>query len=140
MLFWLLAATDGHAKNFSVFIESEGRFRLTPFYDILSMYPVFGGRGLHPRDAKLAMGLTATKGKKYTIEQIFPRHFYQTAKAVGFEQAQLAQILNEFAENTDRVIELVRQQLPAHFPAQVADSILNGFQARAMRVARSRDV
>ncbi|EJD6500017.1 type II toxin-antitoxin system HipA family toxin [Providencia rettgeri] len=140
VLFWLLAATDGHAKNFSVFIESEGRFRLTPFYDILSMYPVFGGRGLHPRDAKLAMGLTATKGKKYTIEQIFPRHFYQTAKAVGFEQAQMAQILNEFAENTDRVIELVRQQLPAHFPAQVADSILNGFQARAMRVARSRDV
>ncbi|MCP3287235.1 hypothetical protein NAT01_01585 [Aeromonas hydrophila] len=28
-----------------VFIESEGRFRLTPFYDILSMYPAFDGRG-----------------------------------------------------------------------------------------------
>ena len=26
VLFWLLAATDGHAKNFSVFIEPEGRF------------------------------------------------------------------------------------------------------------------
>ncbi|WP_246876648.1 type II toxin-antitoxin system HipA family toxin [Aeromonas sp. Prich7-2] len=57
VLFWLLAATDGHAKNFSVFIEPEGRFRLTPFYDILSVYPVFGGRGLNRRDAKLAMGL-----------------------------------------------------------------------------------
>ena len=31
VLFWLLAATNGHAKNFSVFIEPEGRFRLTPF-------------------------------------------------------------------------------------------------------------
>lgn len=26
VLFWLLAATDGHAKNVSVFIEPEGRF------------------------------------------------------------------------------------------------------------------
>ncbi|MFS1161104.1 HipA domain-containing protein [Aeromonas salmonicida] len=127
--------TDGHAKNFSVFIEPEGRFRLTPFYDILSMYPAFGGKGLHPRDAKLAMGLTATKGKKYAIEQIFPRHFYQTAKAVGFEQAQMAQILSEFIESTDRVIERVHQQLPAHFPAQVADTILNGLKARATRLA-----
>ncbi len=61
VLFWLLAATDGHAKNFSLFIESEGRYRLTPFYDILSMYP--------------AMGLAGSKGKKYVIEHIFPRHF-----------------------------------------------------------------
>lgn len=134
VLFWLLAATDGHAKNFSVFIEPEGRFRLTPFYDILSMYPAFGGKGLHPRDAKLAMGLTATKGKKYAIEQIFPRHFYQTAKAVGFEQTQMAQIMSEFIERTDRVIERVRQQLPVNFPAQVADTILNGLKVRTMRL------
>ncbi len=32
VLFWLLAATDGHAKNFSLFIEAEGHYRLTPFY------------------------------------------------------------------------------------------------------------
>ena len=30
VLFWLLAATDGHAKNFSVFIEDGGSFRLAP--------------------------------------------------------------------------------------------------------------
>ena len=134
VLFWLLAATDGHAKNFSVFIEPEGRFRLTPFYDILSVYPVFGGRGLHPRDAKLAMGLTATKGKKYAIEQIFPRHFYQTAKAVGFEKVQMEMILNEMASSLDEVISAVRQQLPDTFPAQIADSILDGLSTRALRL------
>ena len=37
---WLLAATDGHAKNFSVFIQPGGSYRLTPFYDILSAYPL----------------------------------------------------------------------------------------------------
>uniref|UniRef100_UPI0034A44C92 HipA domain-containing protein n=1 Tax=Aeromonas sp. R2-1 TaxID=3138459 RepID=UPI0034A44C92 len=136
VLFWLLAATDGHAKNFSVFIEPEGRFRLTPFYDILSMYPAFGGRGLHPRDAKLAMGLTATKGKKYAIEQIFPRHFYQTAKAVGFEKVQMEMILNEMASSLDEVISAVRQQLPDTFPTQIADSILDGLSTRAQRLTR----
>ena len=133
VLFWLLAATDGHAKNFSVFIEPEGSFRLTPFYDILSMYPAFDGRGLHPRDAKLAMGLTATKGKQYAIEQIFPRHFYQTAKAVGFEQAQMERIIGEFTGNLDAVISSVRAQLPATFPTKIAESILNGLLTRAQR-------
>ncbi|TNH94064.1 MULTISPECIES: type II toxin-antitoxin system HipA family toxin [Aeromonas] len=137
VLFWLLAATDGHAKNFSVFIESEGRFRLTPFYDILSMYPVFDGKGLHPRDARLAMGLTATKGKKYAIEQIFPRHFYQTAKAVGFEQAQMERIIGEFTGHLDAVISRVRAQLPATFPTQISDSILNGLSIRIQRFAHS---
>ncbi|MFP4180161.1 MAG: HipA domain-containing protein [Spirochaetaceae bacterium] len=42
ILFWMLAAIDGHAKNFSIFIEPEGRFALTPAYDVLSAYPVMG--------------------------------------------------------------------------------------------------
>lgn len=33
---WLIGATDGHAKNFSVFIQAGGSYRLTPFYDIIS--------------------------------------------------------------------------------------------------------
>ena len=134
VLFWLLAATDGHAKNFSLFIEPGGRYRLTPFYDILSMYPVFGGRGPHPRDAKLAMGLTGSKGKKYKIEQIFPRHFFQTAKAVGFDQSAMAAILTDFASATEQVIARVREQLPVDFPAPIRDAILNGLYQRAQRL------
>ena len=56
VLFWLLAATDGHAKNFSLFIEAGGSYRLTPFYDILSMYPVFGGRVSIPEMPNLPWG------------------------------------------------------------------------------------
>ncbi|MBK0033059.1 type II toxin-antitoxin system HipA family toxin [Erwinia sp. S43] len=134
VLFWLLAATDGHAKNFSVFIESEGRYRLTPYYDILSMYPGIGGRGIDRRDAKLAMGLTGSKGKKYAIEQIFPRHFFQTAQAVGFAKESMESILTEFAQSMDAVVTKVRNQLPAEFPAPIGDSILEGMQARAGRL------
>lgn len=42
ILFWLLCAIAGHAKNFRVFLLPESRFRLTPSYDVLSAYPVLG--------------------------------------------------------------------------------------------------
>lgn len=139
VLFWLLAATDGHAKNFSVFIEPEGRFRLTPFYDILSVYPVFGRRGLNRRDAKLAMSLASSKGKKYAIEQIFPRYFFQTAKAVGFERSAMEEILTELANSVDTVIERVTQQLPTGFPYTISSTILKGLKARSARLIRGWD-
>lgn len=129
-----MAATDGHAKNFSLFIESEGLYRLTPYYDILSMYPAIEGRGIDRKEAKLAIGLAGSRGKKYAIEQIFPRHFFQTAQAVGFARESMESILTEFAQSMDAVVEKVRSQLPADFPASIRDAILEGMQARARRL------
>ncbi|WP_064792330.1 type II toxin-antitoxin system HipA family toxin [Shewanella woodyi] len=134
VLFWLLAATDGHAKNFSLFIDAGGGYRLTPFYDIISMYPVIGGKGLNIRDAKLAMGLKASKGKKYSIAQIFPRHFIQTAKAVGFDTDVMAAILIEIEYRVDEVIDKVKAQLPEDFPSHIRDSILDGLKERSQRL------
>ena len=42
LLFWLLAAIDGHAKNFSLFVLQGGRYRMTPLYDVLSAWPLIG--------------------------------------------------------------------------------------------------
>ncbi|MBI9095321.1 MAG: HipA domain-containing protein [Sphaerochaeta sp.] len=42
ILFWLLAAPDGHAKDFSIFLERQGRYTLTPLYDVVSAYPALG--------------------------------------------------------------------------------------------------
>ncbi|MCL1123565.1 type II toxin-antitoxin system HipA family toxin [Shewanella surugensis] len=137
VLFWLLAATDGHAKNFSLFIEAGGGYRLTPFYDILSMYPVMGGKGLNIRDIKLAMGLKAAKGKKYQIAQIFPRHFMQTAKAVGFDTDTMADILSEIADKVDTVIMKVRSQLPKGFPQHISEPILDGMKQRVSRIQQA---
>ena len=134
VLFWLLAATDGHAKNFSIFIEADGRFRLTPFYDILSVYPVIAAKGLLIRDAKLAMGLKGSHGKKYAIEQIFPRHFLATAKAVGFDKTAMLHILQELSASVDQVIERVTQQVKEDFPQEIQATILVGLKARSARL------
>lgn len=37
IIFWLIGATDGHAKNFSVFLRPGGGLKLTPMYDVLSV-------------------------------------------------------------------------------------------------------
>lgn len=120
---WLIGATDGHAKNVSVFIERGGSYRLTPFYDVISAYPVLGGKGLNLRELKLAMGLKATKGKKYEIDKIFPRHFMQTAKSVKFNQGQMQQIFDEFSDRLPQAIARVKETLPDTIPARISHAI-----------------
>jgi serine/threonine-protein kinase HipA len=39
IVFWILGATDGHAKNFSIFLGAGGRYRMTPLYDVLTAQP-----------------------------------------------------------------------------------------------------
>lgn len=116
---WLTGATDGHAKNFSLFLLPGGSYRLTPFYDIISAFPVLGGTGLHLRDLKLSMGLNATRGRKTEINAIYPRHFLATAKAVNFPRDQMLAILDEFADRVPQAIESARRTLPADFSAHV---------------------
>jgi serine/threonine-protein kinase HipA len=135
LLFWLLAATDGHAKNFSLHIHAGGAYFLTPFYDILSVYPVMGGRGLNIRDAKLAMGLKATKGKKYLINDIFPRHFLDTAKDVGFDIEMMVNIMTQVVNDLDSVITRVERQLKRDFPVHIKNAIFKGMKNRAKRLA-----
>jgi serine/threonine-protein kinase HipA len=120
---WVIGATDGHAKNFSIFIEKGGSHRLTPFYDILSAYPILGGRGLNIRQLKLAMGLKATKGKKYDIHKILPRHFLDTAKAINFSQAKMQAILTDLKEKLPEAILQLKGKLPKDFPEHISEPI-----------------
>ena len=62
------------------------------------------------------MGLASSKGKKYAIEQIFPRHFFQTAKTVGFERSAMEEILTELANSVDDVIKLCYPAIASRLP------------------------
>ncbi|MDD1784122.1 type II toxin-antitoxin system HipA family toxin [Enterovibrio sp. ZSDZ35] len=132
---WIIGATDGHAKNFSIFLGAGGSYQLTPFYDILSAYPIMGGKGLHLRSLKLAMGLKANKGRKYKLDKIFARHFLATAKEVGFSTQRMEDILDEFAHQLPAAIEHVKQQLPEVFPAHIADAIFENSLKMVKRVS-----
>lgn len=125
---WLIGATDGHAKNFSIYIDKGGSYRLTPFYDILSAYPLLRGKGLNIRKLKLAMGLKATKGKKYEISKILPRHFLDTAKDVNFNQDTMQEIIDEMKDALPKAILQVSATLPKGFPEHIVISIFENTQ------------
>ncbi|MDD8649947.1 type II toxin-antitoxin system HipA family toxin [Escherichia coli] len=120
---WLIGATDGHAKNFSVFIQAGGSYRLTPFYDIISAFPVLGGTGIHISDLKLAMELNASKGKKTAIDKIYPRHFLATAKVLRFPEVQMHEILSDFARMIPAALDNVKTSLPTDFPENVVTAV-----------------
>ncbi|MBC5853251.1 type II toxin-antitoxin system HipA family toxin [Vibrio metschnikovii] len=126
VLFYLLAAIDGHSKNFSLFIEPHGKYRLTPLYDIMSAYPLMGGRGLHERKIKLAMGLKASSGYKRKWYQIQPRHFIGTARLVKYSSDSMRDILDEFIADCGQVIDLVGNNLPDDINENVRDKIFEG--------------
>ena len=55
IVFWLMGATDGHAKNFSVFLRPGGRFQLTPLYDTISAQPSVDSKQMLWKHFRLAM-------------------------------------------------------------------------------------
>ncbi|OZI20968.1 toxin HipA [Bordetella genomosp. 9] len=132
IFFWMLAATDGHAKNFSIALLAGGRYHATPLYDILSAHPIIGTRRaqLAPQRAKLAMGVKGASGLHYRLGEIRRRHWYTHAHEVGLDAASVDGIMQELIDATDPAIEHVAARLPRHFPARVAESIFAGLRAQ----------
>ncbi len=135
IVFWMLCATDGHAKNFSVFIEPRGRFSLTPLYDVISAYPILGhGRNrLAPQKVRIAMAVTG-KNRHYRWAEIQPRHWMSTAARVGLASTAAEDIL-DLTQQAPGVVERVSARLPAGFPGSVSGPILDGLLHAAKRLA-----
>lgn len=133
ILFWMLRAPDGHAKNFSIQLRAgtTGRFRLTPMYDVMSAYPVIGEgpNQWAAQDLKLAMALLG-KNRHYQTHDIQRRHFNSTARKVGYgENAE--PLLEELVARTPEVVAQVHAELPQGFSQQVADKVLGGLLGAA---------
>ena len=141
LLFWMLRAPDGHAKNFSIqLLAGAGRFKLTPIYDVMSAYPVIGPgpNQWSERKLKLAMALLGNN-RHYLAHGIQRRHFNSTAKEVGYG-ANAEPLLQDFIARTPAVIDKVRAELPTGFSEKVADKILGGLLASAHSLERMSPV
>ncbi|HZP66984.1 MAG TPA: type II toxin-antitoxin system HipA family toxin [Rudaea sp.] len=135
ILFWMLCAIDGHAKNFSLFIEAGGGYRLTPRYDVLSAYPVLGkAQGkLSAKKIKMAMAVEGAN-RHYLWHSILFRHWHETAKRCGLGDT-FDSIISRLLAQTERVVEEVRTKLPMDFPDHVADAILDGLSRSSNQLA-----
>ena len=132
ILYWLIGATDGHAKNFSIFLGPGGRFHLTPFYDILTAQPSLDARQILSKQMKLAM--SAGDSRHYAIDYIQGRHFIQTAERAGLPGAIARDALDEIAKDAEGAVEAVANQLPAGFPEKLHASVQGGILSRLRKI------
>ncbi len=121
IFFWLIGATDGHAKNFSIFLYPGGRFRLTPLYDVLTAQPSLDARQIDRKQMKLAMSVGTSR--HYRIDEIVGRHFIQTGEKAGFPEGLIREAIEEMAAVAPKAIQDVENELPKNFPGFIHESV-----------------
>jgi len=136
IIFWLLAATDGHGKNFSIAHLPGGSYRATPIYDVLSAHPVIGtGKNqISPHQARLAMAVRGST-HYYLIEKILRRHWIAQAQQVGLGAAAAEQLIEEVIASTESVIGEMVKLLPDDFPGDMAEAVFSGMRRQSARLA-----
>lgn len=128
LVFWLIGATDGHAKNFSIFLHPGGGYSLTPLYDVLTAQPSLDARQIERKQMKLAMSVG--HNRHYRIDEIVPRHFFQTAEKAGLSKALIRKAIEDVASSMDKALEVLEAELPADFPENLHESVRAGIRPR----------
>jgi serine/threonine-protein kinase HipA len=136
LAFWLLAAIDGHGKNFSIQQQPGDAFVLAPLYDVLSAWPVIGpgANQLPLQDAKLAMAISG-QNRHYKIVEIQALHWQSLAERVG--GGALWNRMLELVKSTDTIMHRIRADLPEGFPATVIARIASGTRSQAAKFLRT---
>jgi len=128
LVFWLLGATDGHAKNFSIALRPGG-FRLTPLYDVLSAQPIVDTGKLKRNRFTLAMGVGAGLHRRMDIIQ--RRHFEQMADQTGLPAPRFEALISQLAERADAALDWLSLETRADdIPQPLADSLAGGISRR----------
>lgn len=135
IIFWLIAATDGHAKNFSIAIEPQGRYHHTPLYDVLSAWPVIGPRNdqISWQKCKLAMAVRGSSNY-YHLYKIQRRHWIKQGELTGLGRRRVESMMDDIISRTPEVIERVSALLPESFPPELAECVFKGIQQQCGRL------
>ncbi|MGS4983279.1 MULTISPECIES: type II toxin-antitoxin system HipA family toxin [Pseudosulfitobacter] len=128
VLFWLLGATDGHGKNFSISLLPGGRFRMTPLYDVLTVQPTVDARQIERKYFKLAMNFG--NSNHYKVANIVGRHIVETGVKSGLSRAVVQSLFEELQETSHAIVEAMFNQHPEGFPEALLSSIDGALKAR----------
>jgi serine/threonine-protein kinase HipA len=132
IVFWLIAATDGHAKNFSIFLNPQGHFSLTPLYDILSTQWQYDRSQIVRKSFRLAMAIG--RNRQYNVTQISPRHFEQTAKQAGFSLSSLHDLMTEIFKQLPNAINTIQASMDKTVPEEMIEAITKAAISRAQQI------
>ena len=133
LIFWLIGATDGHAKNFSVFLMPGARFSMTPLYDVLTAQPSIDAHQVSVNKFKLAMSVG--DNNHYKISDITPRHFLQTAGRCSFGQTSLIAELEALLRTGEKAVADCMDEMPKGFPGELIESVATSIHQRLQAIA-----
>jgi serine/threonine-protein kinase HipA len=126
MVFDLLYATDGHAKNFSVFLTRSG-FELTPFYDVM------GGYFLHAREKralqKMKLAMSVGDSGHYYFSKVRHRHYAEAAKKCTIGKEDFEMLCADLKSRVDNLV-IADKELDADLDLDTLEIILAGIQKR----------
>jgi len=138
-LSYLIAATDMHAKNFSL-LYSRGTerysMRLSPLYDIASAWPY--PNQIPVKKMKLAMRI----GGHYRLREIQPRHFEELATSCRYSPDALLAALADLAarlpdEASATIAELRNGSIRSHMLHILLDSLVANCKAILVSLGRN---
>ncbi len=126
IVFWLLAAIDGHAKNFSIFL-TPGGYKLAPLYDVMSAAP-YSEFSAH----KVKLAMAVGNNRHYRVKEIQPRHFYQTGQKVGLRKQDIDDVFADLISQMDGALtKLAKLAVTVGVPDSTSGPILAGVKKRA---------
>jgi serine/threonine-protein kinase HipA len=132
MLNWLIGATDGHAKNFSIFLGPRGRFRMAPLYDVLTAQPSLDARQIAEKQMKLAMSVGDSR--HYTMRYIQGRHFIQTVERSGLPKEMAEEVLADISTNAEKTLASLGREMAAAQCEEIHVSVEKGFLSRLREI------
>lgn len=135
IIFYLLAATDGHAKNFSIAHLPNSQYKLTPLYDVLSIHPLVGNKvnQIPKQKVKMAMAIRGSQNY-YHLQKIQYRHFISQGNAVGFTEGEVLDLIDSVVRVLDTIVSNVTKMLPNDFPTEISDKIFAGMKTQAKKL------
>jgi len=128
MIYWLIGATDGHAKNFSIAHKPGGGFCLTPFYDVLSAQPIVDAGRLRRNRYKMAMSVGDNNHTR--LDEIQLRHFKQTAQAANLPRKLVDDVKSELLGSIPNAVAVIEALVDNIVSETLVKSIKEGLLGR----------
>ncbi|HEY5873986.1 MAG TPA: HipA domain-containing protein [Ilumatobacteraceae bacterium] len=120
---WLVLATDGHAKNYSLMLSGH-QVRLAPLHDIASALLHLD----HPRKARMAQKI----GGEYRPGFVQRRHWQRLARPFGLDPDEACARIVSLAERLpDALTDAAHESSLTTEERHVADTISNQITAWA---------
>lgn len=128
ILFFLIGATDGHAKNFSLFLEPQNGFKLTPMYDVMTVAHHAQERTLDRQKYRLSMHFG--EKRRYRIHDIRGKDIMWTARKAGYPTEITQHIIQDISYNWEETFNKALDTCPYEIPEYLSAAIYTEIKTR----------